>query len=78
MGPDDAAEAAAARLERSGIIYGPGHQFVLLIEEAALRYRIVIPGRHYAGRDSCTGVEVGARCRSIMRNGLDGSGRRTP
>lgn len=38
--PDDAAEAAAARVERSRVIYEPGHRFVLLIEEAALRYRL--------------------------------------
>ena len=38
--PDDGAEAALARLERSQIIHEPGHRFVLLIEEAALYYRL--------------------------------------
>jgi transcriptional regulator with XRE-family HTH domain len=38
--PDDVNEAVAARLTRSQIIHEPGHRFVLLIEEAALRYQI--------------------------------------
>ncbi|WP_455353143.1 helix-turn-helix domain-containing protein [Streptomyces sp. SYSU K217416] len=38
--PNDGAEAAAARVERSRIIHKPGHRFVLLIEEAALKYRL--------------------------------------
>jgi transcriptional regulator with XRE-family HTH domain len=38
--PDDAAAAAAARLERSRIIHEPGHRCLLLIEEAALRYQL--------------------------------------
>ena len=32
--PDDAAEAAAARLQRSRIIHQPGHTFVMFVEEA--------------------------------------------
>lgn len=38
--PDDGAEAAAARIERSRIIHEAGHRFVLLIEEAVLRYQL--------------------------------------
>lgn len=38
--PDDGAEAAAARLERSQIIHRPGRRFVLLVEEAVLRYQL--------------------------------------
>lgn len=38
--PDDAAEAAAARLERSQVIHAPGHRCVLVIEEAVLRYQL--------------------------------------
>ncbi|MCR8577082.1 helix-turn-helix domain-containing protein [Streptomyces sp. Isolate_219] len=41
--PDDADEAAAARLERSQIIHEPGHRFVLLIEEAVLYYQLGVP-----------------------------------
>ncbi|WP_199548933.1 helix-turn-helix transcriptional regulator [Streptomyces sp. N35] len=37
---DDSAEAARARVDRSRIIHEPGHKFVLLVEEAALNYRI--------------------------------------
>ncbi|MDT0422392.1 MULTISPECIES: helix-turn-helix domain-containing protein [Streptomyces] len=37
---NDGAEAGAARVARSRVIYEPGHRFVLLIEEAALYYRI--------------------------------------
>jgi len=38
--PDDVTEAVATRLERSRIIHEAGHRFVLLIEEAALRYQV--------------------------------------
>ncbi|WP_055698462.1 helix-turn-helix domain-containing protein [Streptomyces silaceus] len=38
--PDDSGEAAAARLRRSKIIHEPGHRFLFLIEEGALRYRL--------------------------------------
>ncbi|RSS87043.1 XRE family transcriptional regulator [Streptomyces sp. WAC05292] len=38
--PNDAADAATARLDRSRIIYEGNHRFVLLAEEAVLRYRI--------------------------------------
>ncbi|MEV7284042.1 helix-turn-helix transcriptional regulator [Streptomyces sp. NPDC093252] len=38
--PDDAAEAAAARVRRSQVIHEPGHRYVLLIEEAVLRYQL--------------------------------------
>jgi transcriptional regulator with XRE-family HTH domain len=38
--PDDAAEAAAARLERSQVIHQPGHRFVMVIEEAVLYYQL--------------------------------------
>ncbi|MFD9222888.1 helix-turn-helix domain-containing protein [Streptomyces sp. NPDC060064] len=38
--PDDADQAAAARLERSQIIHEPGHRFVLLIEESVLYYQL--------------------------------------
>jgi transcriptional regulator with XRE-family HTH domain len=38
--PDDGAEAAAARLDRSRIIHETGHRFLLLIEEAVLRYQL--------------------------------------
>ncbi|MFE9432142.1 helix-turn-helix domain-containing protein [Streptomyces sp. NPDC006640] len=38
--PDDAEQAAAARLERSKIIHEPGHRFVLLIEEGVLRFQL--------------------------------------
>lgn len=38
--PDDAAEAAAARLQRSQVIHEPGHRFVFLIEEAVLYYQL--------------------------------------
>lgn len=37
---NDGTEAAAARVERSRIIHQPGRRFVLLIEEAALRYQL--------------------------------------
>ncbi|MFD0287663.1 helix-turn-helix domain-containing protein [Streptomyces lutosisoli] len=37
---DDSAEAARARVQRSRVIHEPGHRFVLLVEEAALRYQI--------------------------------------
>lgn len=38
--PDDAAEAAAARLERSQIIHKAGRRCVLLVEEAVLYYQL--------------------------------------
>ncbi|MFD4563730.1 helix-turn-helix domain-containing protein [Streptomyces sp. NPDC058467] len=38
--PDDAEEAAAARLDRSQIIHEPGRRFVMLIEEGVLRYQL--------------------------------------
>ncbi|WP_369378319.1 helix-turn-helix domain-containing protein [Streptomyces sp. cg36] len=38
--PDDSAQAAAARLERSKVIHEPGHRFTLLIEEGVLHYRL--------------------------------------
>ncbi|MGI5144116.1 helix-turn-helix domain-containing protein [Streptomyces sp. CA-106110] len=38
--PDDGAEAAAARVQRSQIIHEPGHRFVFLIEEAVLSYQL--------------------------------------
>ncbi|MGW4734974.1 helix-turn-helix domain-containing protein [Streptomyces shenzhenensis] len=38
--PDDGAEAAAARMERSQVIYEPGHRYVFLIEEAVLHYQL--------------------------------------
>jgi transcriptional regulator with XRE-family HTH domain len=38
--PDDADQAADARLERSKVIHEQGHRFVLLIEEAALYYQL--------------------------------------
>lgn len=37
---DDGAEAAAARMRRSKIIHEQGHHFVLLVEEAVLRYQL--------------------------------------
>lgn len=38
--PDDGAEAAAARVERSQIIREPGHRCLLLIEESVLYYQL--------------------------------------
>lgn len=38
--PDDGAEAAAARLERSQVIHEPGHRYLFLIEEAVLYYQL--------------------------------------
>lgn len=38
--PDDAEEAAVARLERSQIIHEPGRRFVMLIEEAVLYHQL--------------------------------------
>ncbi|WP_329367869.1 helix-turn-helix transcriptional regulator [Streptomyces sp. NBC_00669] len=37
---NDGPEAATARVERSRIIHQAGHRFVILIEEAALRYQL--------------------------------------
>lgn len=41
--PDDAADAATARLARSHVIHEGRHRFVLLVEETTLRYRIGPP-----------------------------------
>lgn len=41
--PDDAAEAAAARVQRSQVIHEPGHRFVMVIEEAVLYYQLGDP-----------------------------------
>lgn len=38
--PDDSADAALARLQRSQIIHEPGRRFVLLVEEGVLRYQL--------------------------------------
>lgn len=38
--PDDSAEAAAARLARSHVLYEGDHRFAFLAEEAVLRYRM--------------------------------------
>lgn len=38
--PDDVADAAAARIARSRVIYEGDHRFALLIEEAVLYYRV--------------------------------------
>jgi transcriptional regulator with XRE-family HTH domain len=38
--PDDAEEAAAARVERSKVIHEPGHRFVLVVEEGVLHYQL--------------------------------------
>ncbi|MGQ4517180.1 Scr1 family TA system antitoxin-like transcriptional regulator [Streptomyces sp. DW26H14] len=38
--PDDSEAAADARTERSKIIHEAGHRFLLLVEEAALRYQL--------------------------------------
>ncbi|MGW3416444.1 helix-turn-helix domain-containing protein [Streptomyces phaeochromogenes] len=38
--PDDADQAADARLERSKVIHEQGHRFVLLIEEGVLHYQL--------------------------------------
>ncbi|MEU5340383.1 helix-turn-helix transcriptional regulator [Streptomyces sp. NPDC020766] len=38
--PDDADQAADARLERSKVIHEQGHRFVLLIEESVLYYQL--------------------------------------
>ena len=41
--PDDAAEAAAARVQRSQVIHEPGHRFVMVVEEAVLSYQLGDP-----------------------------------
>ncbi|MFG3287851.1 helix-turn-helix domain-containing protein [Streptomyces sp. NPDC048179] len=41
--PDDAADAATARLQRSQVIHEPGHRFVFVIEEAVLYYQLGDP-----------------------------------
>lgn len=38
--PNDADQAAAARVERSKIVYEPGRRFVMVIEESALYYQL--------------------------------------
>lgn len=38
--PNDADQAAAARLERSQIVHEPGRRFVMLIEESVLYYQL--------------------------------------
>lgn len=38
--PDDADEASAARVDRSRVIHEAGRRFVLIVEEAALRYQL--------------------------------------
>ncbi|MEH0423696.1 helix-turn-helix domain-containing protein [Streptomyces sp. B21-083] len=38
--PDDADDAAAARLQRSHIIHEAGHRFVMVVEEATLYYQL--------------------------------------
>ncbi|WP_328956630.1 helix-turn-helix transcriptional regulator [Kitasatospora purpeofusca] len=38
--PDDVADAVAARLKRGRLLYEGNHRFVVLAEEAVLRYRI--------------------------------------
>jgi transcriptional regulator with XRE-family HTH domain len=38
--PDDSAEAAIARIQRSEIVHERGRRFVFLIEEAVLRYQL--------------------------------------
>lgn len=38
--PDDAVEAATARVRRAQVIHEPGHRFVFLIEEAVLYYQL--------------------------------------
>ncbi|MFF7309823.1 Scr1 family TA system antitoxin-like transcriptional regulator [Streptomyces sp. NPDC008137] len=37
---DDSAEAARARVERSRVLHEPGHRFVFVVEEDALRHQI--------------------------------------
>ncbi|MFE7531769.1 DUF5753 domain-containing protein [Kitasatospora sp. NPDC057542] len=41
--PDDVSEAVTARLERGRLLYEGNHRFVVLAEEAVLRYRIGDP-----------------------------------
>lgn len=41
--PDDAADAAAARLRRAQVIHEPGHRFVMVIEQAVLHYQLADP-----------------------------------
>lgn len=38
--PDDAVEAAAARMQRAQVIHEPGHRFVMVVEEAVLHYQL--------------------------------------
>ncbi|MBQ0825517.1 helix-turn-helix domain-containing protein [Streptomyces tagetis] len=37
---DDSADAARARVERSGVLHRPGRTFVFVVEEAALRHQV--------------------------------------
>ncbi|WP_328560709.1 helix-turn-helix transcriptional regulator [Streptomyces coelicoflavus] len=37
---DDSKQAARARVTRSGVVHEQGHQFVLVVEESALYYRV--------------------------------------
>ncbi|MER7658281.1 helix-turn-helix domain-containing protein [Streptomyces albidoflavus] len=41
--PNDVAEAVAARVARSRFLYEGGHRYVVLLEEAVLRYRTANP-----------------------------------
>lgn len=38
--PDDSADAAAIRVERSRVLFEPGHEFTFLLEEPVLRYMV--------------------------------------
>lgn len=38
--PDDSAQAAAARVARSQVLHAPGHDTIVVLEEAVLTYRI--------------------------------------
>ncbi|MER7046139.1 helix-turn-helix domain-containing protein [Streptomyces jumonjinensis] len=49
--PNDAPEAAAARVRRSSVLHEPGHRFVLLIEEAVLY--------HQAGETDAMAAQLG-------------------
>jgi transcriptional regulator with XRE-family HTH domain len=49
--PNDADQAAAARLERSTIVHERGHRFVIVIEEGVLHYRL--------GNDDAMAAQLG-------------------
>ncbi|CAM5521178.1 helix-turn-helix domain-containing protein [Streptomyces fumanus] len=49
--PNDADQAAAARLERSKIVHERGHRFVMVIEESVLYYRL--------GNDDAMAAQLG-------------------